>query len=125
MTLALFDRIRNRPPLETRVHRNLAVATDEIAAADLQTQQPNAYTQALAANQRSDLDPVAGVSLQLYVTILRAATSRGYEEVRSRTAARAQGVSDQAWTEALDGWNQRLRRNPEVATAIYDGLTAP
>ena len=122
--MGLLDGFGGRPTISEKTHRVLAVATDEIAQADLQTQQPNAFQQALAANARTDLDPVGDVSLSLYVEILRDAAARGYDESRSAGAAKARGVSADTWADARDEWTQRLCRNVDVATAIYDGLTA-
>jgi hypothetical protein len=69
-----------------------------------------------------DLSPIAGVSLETYVTISRSFAEVGYDQSRGPELAARQGVGPAEWAEALDGWNARISAFPAVAkrfNALY------
>jgi hypothetical protein len=69
-----------------------------------------------------DLSPIAGVSLETYVTISQSFAEVGYDQSRGPELAARQGVGPAEWAEALDGWNARITAFPAVAkrfNALY------
>ncbi len=78
---------------------------------------------ALAAPARGpDFDPIAGVSLELYVEISKGLAAYNYDQSKAADVAASKGVSGSDWTMAVDGWNARLRANSSVGqrfNALY------
>ncbi len=71
-----------------------------------------------------DDSPIAGVTLELYVSIARAIADVGYDTGRAHELAATQGVSAAAWDSAVAGWNLRMQTEPAVAqefNALYTG----
>lgn len=68
--------------------------------------------------------PIAGVSLELYVTISRSLATVGYDTARAPEMAAREGVSAADWDVAVAGWNARMHTDPTVAqrfNALYTG----
>lgn len=81
-------------------------------------------TPAAAVAANGDFSPIAGVSLETYVTISRSFAEVGYDQSRGPELAARQGVGPAAWAEALEGWNARITAFPPVASrfnALYTG----
>jgi hypothetical protein len=73
--------------------------------------------QAAAAAPPADaafLEPIAGVSLELYADISREAAVRPGDLGHVAMVAAGRGVSAESWQEAMNGWNARMH-NPAVA----------
>ena len=68
-------------------------------------------------------EPVAGVSLELYVEISRECAGRPGDLGHAAMVAAGRGVSPENWQAAMDGWNARMH-TPAVAqrfNALYTG----
>jgi len=63
------------------------------------------------------LEPIAGVTIEQYATISKAAATAGADENTLVRLALGRGVdSETAWREAYDGWNARMKRDMQLAT---------
>ena len=70
------------------------------------------------------LEPIAGVSLELYADISRGLAAYGYDQSKAVEVAASKGVAPGDWQQAMDGWNARMRSDPSVArrfNALYTG----
>jgi hypothetical protein len=107
---------------------------DQSMAMAAQAQQMAAAQQAVAAQQAAppdpgpaggaDLEPIAGVSLELFATVCKELAAHGYDQSKAPGLAAAHGVSAESWQLALDGWNARVTASPAVAqrfSAHYHG----
>lgn len=63
------------------------------------------------------LEPIAGVTLELYAAISKAAATQGVDAPGLVQLALARGVvSEEAWHEAQEGWNARMKGDMQLAT---------
>jgi hypothetical protein len=63
------------------------------------------------------LEPIAGVSLELYAAISKAAATQGADQDGLVGLALARGVdSAESWQAAYDGWNARMQGDMQLAT---------
>jgi hypothetical protein len=63
------------------------------------------------------LEPIAGVSIEQYAAISKAATRADADENLLVRLALGRGVeSESAWRDAYDGWNARMRGDMQLAT---------
>jgi hypothetical protein len=63
------------------------------------------------------LAPIAGVTIEQYAAISKAAATQGADEAGLVGLALARGVSDPAaWQDAYDGWNARMQGDMQLAT---------
>jgi hypothetical protein len=62
----------------------------------------------------TDLEPIAGVSLEQYVDISKSLSSHGYDQSKAAEVAAAKGVSAQSWEAAVAGWNERIKANRAI-----------
>jgi hypothetical protein len=63
------------------------------------------------------LVPIAGVTIEQYASISKAAATGGADENTLVRLALGRGVeSEIAWREAYDGWNARMRRDMQLST---------
>jgi hypothetical protein len=63
------------------------------------------------------LEPIAGVTLEQYAGIAKAATMPGVDADGLVRLALTRGVaSEAAWHEAQDGWNARMKGDTQLAT---------
>ena len=72
----------------------------------------------------ADLAPIAGVSLDLYADICRGIAAYNYDQSKLPELAAARGVAADAWDQAVEGWNQRIKDNPKLAqefNRLYTG----
>lgn len=94
-----------------------------------QAQQLQAARQAEAAQMQSmmagttigpddpRLQPIAGVTLEQYAAISKAAANQGADAAGLVGLALARGVaSEAAWQEAQEGWNARMKGDTQLAT---------
>ncbi len=82
------------------------------AAPDMIDQANQLAEQSRAAGP--DFEPIAGVSLELYVEISKRLAAFNYDLSKAADVAASKGVTQSEWTAAVDGWNARLRSNPSV-----------
>lgn len=63
------------------------------------------------------LEPIAGVTLEKYAEVSKAAATQGADEAGLVGLALARGVtSPEAWAEAYQGWNARMQGDMQLAT---------
>src|ERR1700722_6611489 len=67
---------------------------------------------AAARAEGPDFEPIAGVSLELYVEISKGLAAYNYDQSKAADVAASKGVSGSDWTTAVDGGKARLRGNP-------------
>lgn len=60
------------------------------------------------------MQPIAGVSLELYARIVRAIAMVNHDLSMLEPMAALHGVSREAWAEARRGWNLRIGVEPAV-----------
>jgi hypothetical protein len=75
-----------------------------------------------APAQGPDFEPIAGVSLELYVEISKGLAAYNYDQSKAPDVAASKGVARSDWTAAVDGWNARMRANSSVGqrfNALY------
>lgn len=91
------------------------------------------YAQAMAHQQaaagtadtsKSDLSPIADVSIELYAQILKGIADKGYDESLLPGIAATKGLDADAWATAHEGWNARITADPVVARRFSDIYTA-
>jgi hypothetical protein len=74
------------------------------------------------ASTGPDFEPIAAVSLELYARISKSLATIDYDLSQSVRLAGDQGVSEENWAVAVEGWNARMAANPAVGTkfsALY------
>ncbi len=79
---------------------------------------------AAPAGDPADYEPIADVSIELYVDITRGLATVGYDQSKGPEIAARHGVSADRWETAVAGWNDRIRTSPDVAShfnALYIG----
>lgn len=67
-----------------------------------------------AAPTGPDFEPVAGVSLDLFVAISKGVAAFNYDQSKLVEVAASHGVSTVDWEDASRGWNDRIKANPAV-----------
>lgn len=72
------------------------------------------------AASAASLDPIAGVSLELYAQIVKAIAPLNYDQSALPGIAASRGVDGASWQQAHDGWNARIQGEPPVAKAFSD-----
>ncbi|MEX0992255.1 MAG: hypothetical protein WD004_08325 [Actinomycetota bacterium] len=71
-----------------------------------------------------DFEPIAGVSLELFVEVSKGLAAFNYDQTKAPEIAASKGINGEDWQTALDGWNERTKRNPAVGqriNALYTG----
>jgi hypothetical protein len=97
-------------------------AAQQSAAQQAVAQQQAAAQQAAAAGG-PDLEPIAGVSIELYAEISRESAAHPGDLAKAAEVAASKGIGGDAWQQAMDGWNARMT-NPAVAqrfNQLYSG----
>ena len=99
---------------------------NQMAAQAQQMQQAQAAQAAQAQSMMSGptippgdprLEPIAGVSIELYAAISKAAATQGADEAGLVGLAMARGVdSPESWHTAYEGWNARMKNDMQLAT---------
>jgi hypothetical protein len=93
----------------------LAEQSPQVAATQQGTAQPaTAQADPSSAAEGPDFEPIAGVTLELYVAISKGLAAHNYDLTKAADVAASKGVDESAWTAAVDGWNARMRSNPSV-----------
>lgn len=70
--------------------------------------------------QAGGLEPIAGVDLTCYATIVKAIAPQGYDQSLLPGIAATRGIDAESWQRAHDGWNARIQNDPAVARAFSD-----
>lgn len=76
------------------------------------------------AQEGPDFEPIAGVSIELFVEVSKGLADYNYDQSKAPAIAASKGVSGENWQAAIDGWNERTQRNPAVGqriNALYTG----
>ena len=68
----------------------------------------------------SNLEPIAGVGLELYVKVCRGIAPYGFDQSKLPQVARAFGVASSDWQQAQDGWTARIQNDPTVASRFNE-----
>lgn len=79
---------------------------------------------AMAPAGGADLEPINGVSLELYAEISKSLATVGYDQTKLPELAAARGVAAADWDAAMNAWNARMQAFPAVASrfnALYTG----
>ncbi|MCU1509627.1 MAG: hypothetical protein JWQ12_1892 [Glaciihabitans sp.] len=71
-----------------------------------------------------NLDPIAGVSLELYTTIIKSNAANAADTNALTGLALAHGVSGERWAEALTGWGARIQADRAVGSRFNALYTA-
>lgn len=92
-------------------------------AGQLQAQAAQAAQyQAAAAGQLpaadGSLDPISGVDLRTYATVIKGIAAYQYDQSKLPGIAASHGIPADAWQAAHDGWNARIQNEPAVAGAF-------
>jgi hypothetical protein len=70
-----------------------------------------------------ELEPIDGVSLELYVEISKSLARVGYDQAKGPAIAASMGITAAAWATAASGWNDRIRADPAIARRFNDLYT--
>ena len=65
-----------------------------------------------------DIDPIAGVSLELYARIVRSIAMMNHDVSMLGPMAALHGVDAAAWSQARSGWNRRIAGD-EAITVLF------
>jgi hypothetical protein len=63
-----------------------------------------------------ELDPIAGVSLEQFAAVSKGVAAYNYDASKLVDVAVSQGIDPASWESASQGWNERIKANPAVAT---------
>ena len=100
--------------------QQLSAQAQQMAAAQQAAYQAQS-AQAFGAQQSggfaegTDLDPIAGVSMEQFVSVSKGVAAFGYDPSKLPEIAASQGISAADWQTAHQGWNERIKRNRAVA----------
>jgi hypothetical protein len=62
-----------------------------------------------------DFEPIEGVSLAQFAAVTKAVAAYNYDGSKLPEIAAAKGIPGYAWDTACNGWNERIKSNPDVA----------
>jgi len=74
------------------------------------------------AGAPADYEPIAEVTIELYVDVAKGLATVGYDQSKGPEIAAQHGISAERWETAMAGWNDRIRTSPDVAgrfNALY------
>lgn len=63
----------------------------------------------------ADAESIAGVSLEQFADVCKGLAAHGYDQSKGPEVAAEKGIAADAWQQALDGWNERIKSNPALA----------
>ena len=63
----------------------------------------------------ADFAPVAGVSLEQFVTVYKGVAALSHDDSRLTEIAQSHGIDPARWEAAAAGWNARIQASPAVA----------
>lgn len=98
-------------------------ASQAALMAQQQAVMPQAMAFQAAANgtlgaQPGNLDPIAGVSIELFAQIAKAIAPHNYDQSLLPGIAASRGVDGASWEAASAGWNARIQADPAVGVAF-------
>ncbi len=70
------------------------------------------------------LEPIAGVTLERYATIVKGIAAYGYDQSKLVDVAAANGVAAGDWLAAQDGWSARIQADRAVGSRFNQLYTA-
>jgi hypothetical protein len=70
------------------------------------------------------LEPIAGVTLEQYVRVVKAIAPLGDDPSLLKRIAASQGLDGPTWQRAHAGWNERIQSDPAVARAFSGAYRA-
>jgi hypothetical protein len=119
-------------PGMVRAAREMGAQAQEMAAAQQAAaeaqmanfQQPLGAAAQAGAVSDADLEPIAGVSIELYAEISKELSGHGYDQLKAPEIAATKGVSADNWATAAAGWNERIQRNRAIGqrfNQLYTG----
>jgi hypothetical protein len=85
------------------------------AAAQAQMAQAGGFQPGGAGISAADLEPVAGVTLEQFVSVSKGVAAYGYDQARLPEIALSQGIDPVSWQSASGTWNERIKASPAVA----------
>ena len=97
-----------------------AMQQAQMDAARAQQAAAAAAATAAASAGGSDFEPIAGVSIELYVDISRVLDQRGGDQAMAPAIAQEHGVDAASWDAAVAGWNARMQTNRAVGTRFAE-----
>jgi hypothetical protein len=71
-----------------------------------------------------NLEPIAGVTLERYATIVKGIAAYGYDQTKLTQVAAANGVAAGDWLAAQDGWSARIQADRAVGSRFNQLYTA-
>jgi hypothetical protein len=77
-------------------------------------------SESLSESRTANLDPIAGVGLELYAKVSRGIAPYGYDQSKLPRVARAFGVAPGDWALAQDGWTARIHEDRDVASLFSE-----
>jgi hypothetical protein len=115
------------PGLVQQAQEMGAQAQQYAAAQQAVAQQAAMDQQTAVASQagEADFEPIAGVSIESYVTVSKGLAAYGYDPTKAPEVAASMGIDADSWNQASEGWNARMRGNPGVAqrfNTLYRGV---
>ncbi len=69
---------------------------------------------------RVDIDPIAGVSLELYARIVRSIATVNHDVSMLGPMAALHGVDAAAWNQARSGWNRRIASDQAITVLFRE-----
>jgi hypothetical protein len=96
-----------------------AVASGQLAEAVAHNEKT-----ATATVSSDELEPIAGVSLELFAEVTRGLADYNYDQTKAVVIAEQKGIAADAWQTAADGWNERITANPALSqefSRLYTG----
>lgn len=69
---------------------------------------------------RADIEPIAGVSLELYASIVRSIAMVNHDVSMLGPMAALHGVDAAAWSQARSGWNHRIATDQTVTVLFCE-----
>lgn len=94
--------------------QQMAVAQQAASQAQMAQFQQNAAAAPSGAVAEADMEPIAGVSLELYAEISKGLAAYDYDQSKGPLVAATKGVSAGSWDTAVAGWNERIQRNRAI-----------
>ena len=115
----------------------LAAAPDMVEQAQQMQANATAMQQAAAVNAANqatqggtinvegpDFEPIGPVSLEVFAEVSKGLAAYNYDQTKAPEIAATKGISGEDWQKGMDGWNERMQRNPAVGqrfNALYTG----
>jgi hypothetical protein len=103
---------------QMKVNAEQMAANQQAAMAQAQANINAATAAATSPVASADMEPVEGVSLQLFAEVSKGLAAFNYDITQAPAIALTKGIQPDAWEAAAKEWNDRIKRNPAVAKAF-------